>query len=158
MATNFIFKMAHSHPLLRNKLILYQSGQEFFYFEQDKVFLIDDHAAARIALSDKTFYILDGFNTEPVHSKCLTLFMGSSRSDYFTDWHYKAQITPSYFPAWSLKELRDCRTLCYPTIDVATVDRRYKQYGGDATYVFWSHGEPPSFEGVITDSDARKSI
>jgi len=158
MATNFIFKMAYSHPLLRNKPILYQSGKDFFYFELDKVFYIDRKAAVQIAISDKTFYILDGLDTEPVHSEFLTLSMASPRSNYFKNWHYHAQITPSYFPVWSLNELRDCRALCYPMFDAATVDRRYKQYGGIARYVFWPNEEPPSLEGVIADSDARKSI
>ena len=153
MVTNYLFKMAHSHPILQNKPILYQSGKAFFYFNLDKVFYIDRNAALKLAINNQTFYILDGLDAKPVHSECLTLFIASPRSNHFKDWHYHAQITPSYFPVWSLNELRDCRALCYPEFDVATVDR-----GGIARYVFWPNEEPPSLEGVIADSNARKSF
>jgi hypothetical protein len=156
-AINFIFKMAYAHPFLRDKAILYQFQEEFFHIQSDKVFDVDRAKAYGIAMRPNTFYVLDGFGARPVYSECLTLFISSPRHDYFKHWYYHAMILPSYFPVWSLEELRDCRALCYPTIDPATVDDRYRKYGGNPHCVFWP-GEPPSIEGVVANRDARKSI
>jgi hypothetical protein len=157
-AANFIFKMAHSTPSLRKKPILYQFKDAFFYLTSDKVFDVDRPTAYQFARDSNTFYILDGPDADPVTSMCLTLFISSPRSERFKDWHYHAQITPSYFPVWSLDELHSCRELCYPQITVETVDDRYRKYGGIARYVFWTGRDPPSIEAVLEDSNARKSI
>src|SRR6266446_5487041 len=82
--------------------------------------------------------------------------MASSCSNYFKDWHYHAQITPSYFLVWSLSKLCDFCAMCYPMFDIATVDHWYKKYGGITCYVFWPNEEPPSLKDIITDSDASQ--
>jgi hypothetical protein len=156
-AITFIFKMAITEPFLRDYSILYQFQTAFYHFRSDTIVQVDRGEAENITLLPETFYILDGPDAEPVHSICLTLFISSPRN-IFKDWHYHSKITPSYFPVWSLEELRQCRALCYPTIDEATVDTRYLQYGGIARYVFWEDGKPPSLEAIITDSNARRSI
>lgn len=155
MGTNLVIKLADSDPLLRDRPILYQFSSDFFYLHSDKVIIVSRIQAVEIAAHPKTFYILDGHNADPVLSTCLTLFISSPRSNNFKDWYYHAQIIPSYFSVWSLSELRQCRELCYRAIDEATVDARYRKYGGIARYVFWKNGEPPSLEGVIAYSDAR---
>jgi hypothetical protein len=156
-ATNLIFKMA-SPEILRVNPILYHFGTVFYYLREDKVFSVTHELAGMIAIRPETFYIVDGRDANPVHSKCLTLFIASPRNPNFKDWYYHAQITPSYFPVWSLDELLQCRALCYQTIEEATVVARFQKYGGVARYVFWHQEDPPSLESVIIDSDARKSI
>jgi hypothetical protein len=150
-ATNYIFKMASTNPYLCNKPILYQYKTEFFYFRSDKVFAVDRGRATTIAQSHDTFYILDGYNADPVSSECLTLFISSPCSSHFEHWCYEAQITPLFFPVWSLDELQSCRDQCYhQMIDRTTVDERYEQYGGIPRFVFWD-GEPPSIEAAVDD-------
>jgi hypothetical protein len=157
--TNLFLKMAASVPELQNKPILYQFKSSFFYFDSDKVFLIRFDEALKIALLPETFYILDGLNAEPLKSDCLTLFIASPRNNAFQDWNRHAKIVPCYFPVWTLDELRECRTICYPDISKETVDLRYERYGGIARYVFWPQDEePPSIEGVVADRDARQSL
>jgi hypothetical protein len=157
-AFNFILKMAASDPLLKDKPILYQFKAFFYHFKSDSVYAIGSKAAQKIARRSETFYIIDGHNADPVQSDCLTLFISSPRSDTFKNWYYHAMTTPWYFPVWSLKELRDCREVCYPTISEEVVDRRYEQYGGIARYLFWTDQDPPAIKFVVADSDARKSI
>jgi hypothetical protein len=157
-ANNFIFKMAASHPSLSQKSILYQFGAAFFHFKSDTVYQIDRMTAGMIALLPETLYIIDGLDASPQTSSCLTLFISSPRSNIFKHWHTHAQIVPRFFPVWSLEELRECRQQCYKTIEDEVLDRRYKQYGGIARYVFWRNEEPPSIEATLADADARKSI
>jgi hypothetical protein len=149
--------MANTTEFLCNKSILYQFKTVFYYIRSENVFKVDRRRAEDLAILSDTFYVLDGLNADPVPSQCLTLFISSPRNNNFKDWHYHAQIKPSYFPVWSLDELRQCRAVCYADIDLGIVEDRYRQYGGIARYVFWP-GEPPSIESVIGDSDARKSI
>jgi hypothetical protein len=156
-ANNFIFKMAASEPFLRNRPILYQFEDAFYFLKFDYVHRVDRNSAQRIAGDPETFYVLDGHNVTPVHSECLTLFISSPRSDTFKNWHH-AMIVPRYFPVWSLEELRSCRELCYSSISDEIVDGRYRKYGGVARYMFWTEGEPNPIEGAIADSDARKGI
>ena len=150
--------MAHTDQFLRDKSILFQFGMEFYYIHSgsEKVFVVDRESAGNVAMSPNTFYVLDGLNADPVLSQCLTLYI-SSPCDNFKDWHYHAQTTPLYFPVWTLDELRQCRAACYPEIDLATVDDRYRRYGGIARYMFCRE-EPPSIESVLSDSNARKYI
>jgi hypothetical protein len=75
MATNVIFKLANSTPLLQDKPILYQFSSAFFYFHSDKVISVDRNKAIEFAVLPETFYILDGRDADPVHSICLTLFI-----------------------------------------------------------------------------------
>ena len=157
-ATNFIFKMAASEDLLRVKPILYHFGKAFYHFHENRVFSVTPKIAMDIAIQPETFYIVDGHDATPVHSKCLTLFIASPCNNNFKDWYYHAQVMPLYFPPWSIEELLRCRELCYQMIDKATVATRFKEYGGVAHYVFWPHEETPSLEGVIMDSDAQRSI
>lgn len=158
ISVNFIFKMVQSVASLSNKPILYQFKTTFIYIVSDKVFKVDHGTAGIIVLKPDTFYILDGRDADPLLSSCLTLFISSPRSNNFKDWTYQKQITPLYFPVWSLDELRRCRGLCYKEIDQATVDDRYMKYGGIARFVFWWPGEPPSIEAAIADRNARQSI
>lgn len=157
-ADNFIFKIAASDPFLSQKSILYQFKEAFYHFKSDTVYGVDRNTARTIACLPETFYILDGRDADPVRSTCLTLFISSPRSNIFKDWCYHAMIEPWYLPVWSLEELRNCRTQCHPTISQEVVDHRYEQYGGIARYVFWPEGEPPSIEGVVSDTNARQSI
>jgi len=91
-------------------------------------------------------------------SKCMTLFIASSRNNNFKDWYYHKTVTPLYFPIWSWDELRQCRELCYQGISEKTIKSRYERYGGIARYVYWQPGDPPSLEAAVADSNARKSI
>jgi len=43
-------------------------------------------------------------------------------------------------------------------IDQKALENQYEQYGGDAHYVFWPDENVISFEGIVTDSNAHKSI
>jgi hypothetical protein len=157
-ATNLIFRMAASENLLQGKPILYQFGTDFHHFHEDKVFNITRQIAGVIAVQPETFYIVNGRDANPVTSDCLTLFIASPSNIYFKDWHYHAQTTPLYFPTWSIEELLRCRELCYQMIEETTVAARFRRYGGVARYVFWQHGEPPSLDDIVMDSDARKGI
>jgi hypothetical protein len=154
---NLIIKMAGPENLCVNP-ILYHFGTNFYYFHEDKVFSITHEDARVITAQPETFYIVDGHDANPVHSECLTLFIAPSRNPNFKDWHYHAQITPSYFPIWSKEELLQFWELCYQTIKDATVVARFKEYRGVAHYIFWQREEPPSLEGVIMDSNAQKNI
>jgi hypothetical protein len=158
VATNFIFKMATSHPLLCDMPILYQFKTDFYYIQLDNVFKVTRDVASGIAIRPETFYLLDGLNADPVYSECLTLFIASPHNNNFKDWHYHETITPLYFPIWSWDELRQCRELCYQGISEETVKSRYERYGGIARYVYWQPGDPPSLEAAATDSNARQSI
>ena len=157
MAINFILKMATSVPELRDRPILLQYRKKFFYIKSDRVFRITASEARKIAGEEETFYILDGHGAKRVLCHCLTLFISSPR-DYFRSWLNQAMITSSYFPVWTLDELRKCRMLCYGTIAQTVVDDRYSQYGGIPRYVFCLPAELPSLENVIADSEARESI
>jgi hypothetical protein len=150
--------MANTTPLLCNKLILYQFKASFSVLGPESVVEIDVLHARLMALEPDTFYILDGLDANPLSSECLTLFISSPRSASFKDWCYHAMVTPWYFPVWSLDELRDCRQLCYPSVDPTTLSKRYEQYGGVARYVFWSENAPPSLEATMADTNARRDI
>jgi len=157
MAINFILKMASSVPELRDRPVLLQYRKEFFHINSDKVFRVTANEAQKIALEEETFYILDGHNAVRVLSGCLMLFISSPR-EYFRKWLYQAMITSSYFPVWTLDELRKCRMLCYGTIPQTVVDDRYSRYGGIPRYVFCPPTKLPSLESVIADRNARDSI
>jgi hypothetical protein len=157
-ATNFIFKMTTSHPLLCDTPILYQFMTNFFLIQSDIVSIVTRGVASAIAMRPETFYLLDGLNADPLHSKCLTLFISSPRNDYFKDWHLHQTITPLYFPVWSWDELQQCRKSCLLGISEETVKNRYERYGGIAHYVYWQPGDPPSLEAAVADSNARKSL
>ena len=135
---------------------MYATG--FFYIKLDKVRKVTEIEAEDIVDNEETFYILDGLNARPLASSCLTLFISSPRSDYFKTWLDDAKVTSSYFPVWSLHELSDCRMLCYEMLTQEVVEDRYRQYGGIPRYMFWEPSEPPSLEGALADSDARKCI
>ena len=157
-ANNFIFKMASSEPFLHQKPILYQLEETFYHFRFDYVYIVDRMTAERIACRRDTFYVIDGNNAKPVHSKCLSLFISSPLNNTFKDWHYEAKVSPWYFPVWSLEELHNCRAYCYPNISVQDVLLRYKKYGGVARYVFCTDEKLPGIECAVADSDARKSL
>ena len=158
VAANFIFKMATSHPLLRDKPILYQFKTDFFYIQLDNVSKVTRDVASNIAVRPETFYLLDGLNADPLLSKCMTLFIASPHNNNFKDWYYHKTVTPLYFPIWSWDELRQCRELCYQGISEETIKSRYERYGGIARYVYWQPGDPPSLEAAVADSNARKSV
>ena len=157
-ANNFIFKMASSEPFLHQKPILYQLEETFYHFRFDYVYIVDRMTAERIACRRDTFYVIDGNNAKPVHSKCLSLFISSPLNNTFKDWHYEAKVSPWYFPVWSLEELHNCRAYCYPNISVQDALLRYKKYGGVARYVFCTDEKLPGIECAVADSDARKSL
>jgi len=133
-AINFILKMASSVPELRDRPVLLQYREEFFHIKSDRVFRITMMEAQKIAIEEETFYILDGHDAEDMPNHCLTLFISSPR-DYFRSWLDEVMTTSSYFPVWTLDELRECRMLCYGTIPQTVVDDRYRQYGGIPRYV-----------------------
>jgi len=152
VATNFIFKMATSHPLLHDKPILYQFKTDFYSIQLDNVSRINCDVASGIAICPETFYLLDGLDADPMHSRCLTLFIVSPCNNNFKNWYYQCTITPLYFPIWSWDEFWQCQELCYQGISEETIKSWYERYGGIAHYVYWQPGDLPSLEAAVTES------
>ncbi|KAJ3223094.1 hypothetical protein HDU81_009400 [Chytriomyces hyalinus] len=61
-----------------------------------------------------------------------------------------------FVPIWSLAELEDCRSSCYPGISSELLKERYDIYGGVARYMFYCI--PWKMKVVLSDTDAVKAI
>ena len=145
---------------LRTRSVLFHYAHGFFYFVSDgRALKLSESKAEELVSNESTIYIIDGSDAIPLIPRCTTIFISSPRNDRFRHWCKQMQMTPYYFPIWTLKELKSCHSQYYPSLSIAELDDRFMRYGGVPRFVFWSQISPlPSIDAAVSDADARKSL
>ena len=113
--TNFIFKTwtAITESSLVNYSTFRQFKQNSLYFRSDTAFKVDHKEAGDLTLLPNTFYILDGRDADPGSQQCSSRPLAAIFSRTGT---IKCRSHRHISP------LPQCRSLCYPAVDEATVD------------------------------------
>jgi hypothetical protein len=151
------------------KRIVYQRGFHFWCFDLEKQVVMgpeDFRGFAVLIRNEESFYVVDGSDSNPLPSSCVTLFISSPRSDPFKHFAKQQKATVWYFPVWTLEELLICRRSCYPLFPQIVLAERFRVYGGVARFAFfdfkagvpYARMDPVEMEAALADVNAVKSL
>ncbi|CAK4611648.1 unnamed protein product [Aphanomyces euteiches] len=140
-----LYRLAHD-PLspFKPKRICYQVKDTFLLFDMEEysVRLIAS-AAVPILLDDLStlsLYVIDGQDSTPLNSTCVTLFIASPQSSTYQHYERHKNAVEWFFPVWTLDELHQCRKVCFPHVGKNSLDDRYRICGGVARSIFHDDG------------------
>jgi hypothetical protein len=148
---------------LKPNRILYQVGSAFECFDlQQQVVNTTTmlHAVGLVSEPD-TFYIIDGRTSEPLISTCVVLFISSPRSELYRDFVKQRRPKQWFFPVWTLGELQNCQSCCYPDLSMLTLTERHRIYGGVARHVFDKNAStiiPGTIDVALTDANVAEIV
>ena len=164
----FLFRIMNDSPW-KPKRIVYQRGIQFWCFDLEKQVVMgpeDFRPFADLIREEESFYVVDGRDSDPSPSSCVTLFISSPRSDPFKHFVKQQKATVWYFPVWTLEELSICWRSCYPLFPQIVLAERFRVYGGVARFVFfdfkagvpYARKDPVEMETALADVNAVRSL
>lgn len=133
-----IYQFIHDFSCsFKPKNIVYQLDVKFYLFDlQFKIVSVFSYESfdQNILENLETVYIVDGSNSNPIASACVTLFISSPRSKYCKNFVTHTSAEEWFFPVWSEDEINLCHKNCYPNFSSDSIQERYRIYGGMARY------------------------
>ncbi|KAI8828112.1 hypothetical protein BJ741DRAFT_713848 [Chytriomyces cf. hyalinus JEL632] len=142
--------------------VLYHAGSSYICYDLETYSVVGKSKldAEVIVRQPDTFYIIDGRDSQPAPSSCVSLFIASPRSDHYKEFVKQRKAMEWYFPTWASAELQSCHDGCYLTLPMVTVLERYRRYGGVARSIFYPNQPkaPDKMEAALADVDAVKGV
>jgi hypothetical protein len=100
---------------------------------------VEPRLLERLLYAQTTLYIADG--TAPSESSCRTLVVTSPKRDVWKEWAKVRDVTELFIPPFDAHEIKSCRSLCFPTLDEASVLQAFDLWGGSARLVLRHHAK-----------------
>jgi len=158
-----LFEILKKQSGWKPKRVVYHTKTSFECFDLEccivtRIVQLDAEGLVR---EPETFYIVDGRDSIPLPSSCVTMFISSPRSGQYKEYVKQKMATEWFFPVWTIEELQKCYNLCYQALPENSFLERIRIYGGVARYVFhkdFSLAVPKKMAAALSDVNAVRGV